>query len=105
MIDNFGDLISGVMAAVPRRRGRPAAATSILPVGQQTVPVNQLRDLHLTLKQLHLNVTSDEDTCLSWLAEHGLVANEKTCSDAACPTQNAAMVLNNRDGTIDNKSV
>ena len=61
-------------------RGRPAAPRAILAQGVGVNPPLILHQLEVSLKTIHLTITANDETCLKWLAEKGLVSNTELSS-------------------------
>ena len=60
-------------------RGRPPAPRNILPPGLVVNPPLFLQQLEMSMKVVHTTITNSPEICLNWLAQNGLVSNDKNC--------------------------
>ena len=80
-------------------RGRLAAPRAILAQGVGVNPPLILHQLEVSRKTIHLTITANDETCLKWLAEKGLVSNTMNCHRCQIP-----MALINKQELSDGKT-
>lgn len=75
--------------------GRPRARVTIV---DNVNPANDLCELNIVFHDIVLNVTRDNETCISWLASNGLLRNSMLCVHC-----NVAMAFSNHARSADGK--